>query len=214
MNFRLTQIDELIREQHYYLEQDDDCYFFGEYTARQGPGFSEMNQLVWNLKKGNERRDHADYHYKGRAIERIARMIISTIDITGYTFVPVPPSKCAADPAYDDRMTAILRCCRELAPDVDYRELVVQSVSTTASHMTAEHRPAPDEIMSNYRLDHNLLAGCRSDIIILDDVLTAGSHFRAMKTFLAQYLPETGILGLFVARTTREADLTSLFEVQ
>ncbi|MEG5551163.1 hypothetical protein UXO11_16360 [Enterobacter wuhouensis] len=72
MTFRLTQIDELIRVQHYYLEADDLCYFFGEYTARQRAAYSETNQLIMNLKKGNERRGLQDYHYKAAAIQHVA----------------------------------------------------------------------------------------------------------------------------------------------
>ncbi|EAA2597004.1 hypothetical protein DNM18_27435, partial [Salmonella enterica subsp. enterica] len=191
MTFRLTRIDELIREQHYYLEDGDLCYFFGEYTARQGAAYSETNQLIMNLKKGNERRGLQDYRYKGIATERVARMITSTIgNLDEYTFVPVPPSKCQSDAAYDDRMTAILRIAQTLNPVMDYRELVLQNVSTVASHASAANRPSPDEIMANYRLDENLRAGCRDNIVIFDDVLTAGSHFKAMKRFLLQFFPE------------------------
>ncbi|EAM1204904.1 hypothetical protein BUL74_01730 [Salmonella enterica subsp. enterica serovar 4,[5],12:i:-] len=214
MTFRLTRIDELIREQHYYLEDGDLCYFFGEYTARQGAAYSETNQLIMNLKKGNERRGLQDYRYKGIATERVARMITSTIgNLDEYTFVPVPPSKCQSDAAYDDRMTAILRIAQTLNPVMDYRELVLQNVSTVASHASAANRPSPDEIMANYRLDENLRAGCRDNIVILDDVLTAGSHFKAMKRFLLQFFPEANMLGLFVARTARDADMASLFDV-
>ncbi|ASD88375.1 hypothetical protein B7823_06950 [Salmonella enterica] len=214
MTFRLTRIDELIREQHYYLEDGDLCYFFGEYTARQGAAYSETNQLIMNLKKGNERRGLQDYRYKGIATERVARMITSTIgNLDEYTFVPVPPSKCQSDAAYDDRMTAILRIAQTLNPVMDYRELVLQNVSTVASHASAANRPSPDEIMANYRLDENLRAGCRDNIVIFDDVLTAGSHFKAMKRFLLQFFPEANMPGLFVARTARDADMASLFDV-
>lgn len=196
MTFRLTRIDELIREQHYYLEDGDLCYFFGEYTARQGAAYSETNQLIMNLKKGNERRGLQDYRYKGIATERVARMITSTIgNLDEYTFVPVPPSKCQSDAAYDDRMTAILRIAQTLNPVMDYRELVLQNVSTVASHASAANRPSPDEIMANYRLDENLRAGCRDNIVIFDDVLTAGSHFKAMKRFLLQFFPEANCWG-------------------
>lgn len=213
MTLQLTLIDELIREQHYYLEPDDLCYFFGEYTARQGAAHSETNQLILNLKKGNERRAFADYRYKELAISRVAQMITEAIsDLDEFTFVPIPPSKCIDDPAYDDRMTAILRICRELNPSVDYRELVAQNNSTTASHM-AVNRPSPDEIVANYRINTDLLEGCRSNIVVFDDVLTAGSHFKAMKTFLRQSLPEANIAGLFVARTARNADLTHIADI-
>lgn len=215
MIFRLTQIDELIRGQHYHLDAGDLCYFFGEYTARQHAAYSETNQLIMNLKKGNERRGLQDYHYKGAAINRVAQMITSTIgNISDYTFVPVPPSKCRTDAAYDDRMTAILRTAQVMNSSLDFRELVLQNQSTIASHASTASRPTPDEIMANYSFDASLLAGIRGNIIIFDDVLTAGSHFKAMKQFLRQHLPEASILGLFVARTAREADVTSLFDLE
>lgn len=215
MTFRLTQIDELIRGQHYHLDAGDLCYFFGEYTARQRAAYSETNQLIMNLKKGNERRGLQDYHYKGAAINRVAQMITRTIgNIGDYTFVPVPPSKCRTDAAYDDRMTAILRTAQAMNPSLDFRELVLQNQSMIASHASTASRPTPDEIMANYSLDASLLAGIRGNIIIFDDVLTAGSHFKAMKQFLRQHLPEASILGLFVARTAREADVTSLFDLE
>ncbi|HBC7422645.1 hypothetical protein KGP20_02895 [Enterobacter asburiae] len=110
-------------------------------------------------------------------------------------------------------MTAILRTVQALNPAMDYRELVSQNVSTVASHASAANRPTPDEIMANYHFDGNLRAGCRNNILIFDDVLTAGSHFKAMKRFLQQHLPDTNIQGLFVARTARDADVTSLFDV-
>lgn len=215
MTFRLTQIDELIRGQHYHIDAGDLCYFFGEYTARQHAAYSETNQLIMNLKKGNERRGLQDYHYKGTAINRVAQMITRTIgNIGDYTFVPVPPSKCRTDAAYDDRMTAILRAAQAMNPSLDFRELVLQNQSMIASHASTASRPTPDEIMANYSLDASLLAGIRGNIIIFDDVLTAGSHFKAMKQFLRQHLPEASILGLFVARTAREADVTSLFDLE
>jgi len=214
MTFRLTQIDELIRGQHYYLEVGDLCYFFGEYTARQRAAFSETNQLIMNLKKGNERRGMPDYHYKEAAINRVAQMITSTIgNINDYTFVPIPPSKCRTDAAYDDRMTAILRAAQGMNPALDFRELIQQNQSTVASHASTGNRPTPDEIRANYSFDTSQLHGIRASIVIFDDVLTAGSHFKAMKQFLRQYLPDANILGLFVARTAREADLTSLFDL-
>ncbi|BEN70495.1 MULTISPECIES: hypothetical protein [Serratia] len=215
MTFRLTQIDELIRGQHYHLDAGDLCYFFGEYTARQHAAYSETNQLIMNLKKGNERRGLQDYYYKGVAINRVAQMITRTIgNISDFTFVPVPPSKCRTDAAYDDRMTAILRTAQAMNSSLDFRELVLQNQSTIASHASTASRPTPDEIMVNYSLDASLLAGIRGNIVIFDDVLTAGSHFKAMKQFIRQHLPEASILGLFVARTAREADVTSLFDLE
>ena len=88
-------------------------------------------------------------------------MLISNIgNLEEYTFVPVPPSKCRTDAAYDDRMTEILRIAQTYEPWLDFWELVVQNVSTIASH-TATNRPLPEAIMANYQLDEQLLEGCR-----------------------------------------------------
>ncbi|ELP3974515.1 TPA: hypothetical protein RO208_003711 [Escherichia coli] len=103
-------------------------------------------------------------------------------------------------------MTEILRIAKTYEPMLDYWELVVQNASTIASH-TATNRPSPEAIMANYQLDEQLLEGCRPWIVIFDDVLTAGSHFKAMKSLILQHIPEACILGLFVARTTRGAQI-------
>ena len=95
-------------------------------------------------------------------------------------------------------MTEILRIAKTYEPMLDYWELVVQNASTIASH-TATNRPSPEAIMTNYQLNEQLLEGCRPWIVIFDDVLTAGSHFKAMKSLILQHIPEACILGLFVA---------------
>ena len=48
---RLTKIDDLTREDHWYLTDEDDCYFLGEYTAREGFGHSHTNSVIYNIKK-------------------------------------------------------------------------------------------------------------------------------------------------------------------
>lgn len=66
--------------------------FFGEYTARKGFGFSETNQLIHNLKKSVEKRGSYEYRYKGKAINKIAQMLVGITNLKDLTFVPIPPS--------------------------------------------------------------------------------------------------------------------------
>jgi orotate phosphoribosyltransferase len=42
-------------------------------------------------------------------------------------------------------------------------------------------------------------------IVVFDDVLTGGSHFKAMKIVLRQRYPEVDIIGLFLARSIHPA---------
>ena len=88
---------------------------------------------------------------------------------------------------------------------LDVREIVVQEVSTLEVHLSAD-RPPPDEIRQRYRIDDSLAEPVPSNIAIVDDLLTTGSHFKAMQSILLSYFPTTYIVGLFIARRVPSAD--------
>ncbi len=203
---RLTKIDELTRPDHYYLAATDECYFIGEYSARKGFAVSATNNLILNLKKGMDRRGRPEWSHKARAIEAAAtalRASLSDNARTMLTFVPVPPSKAKGDPLYDDRLVQVLRA---IWPDcaVDIRELILQQQSTDAVHDRAE-RPSPAELEARYALDPALLAPNPQIIAVVDDVVTTGAHFVAVRNMLRQHFPDTKIVGLFIARRVPEA---------
>ena len=114
------------------------------------------------------------------------------------TFVPVPLSKAKSDPLHDDRLTQMLKL---VAPDLhlDIREMVLQPCSTDPVH-ASDARPSPDELQGRYVLDTNLLVPKPHKIAIVDDLLTTGAHFRAMKAILTTQFPTVHMIGLFIAR--------------
>ena len=69
LGVRLTQVDDLTRPDHYYLTAEDQCLYFGEYTARKGFNHSETNQLILNFKKKMDRRGLLEWRYKTAAID-------------------------------------------------------------------------------------------------------------------------------------------------
>ena len=93
------------------------------------------------------------------------------------TFVPIPPSRIASDPLYDDRMTQVLRL---LGHNVNVRELVIQSEGMHDVH-TAEFRPGPTELYQNYEIDESLLEPTPSTIAVVDDVLTPEHTSRQLR---------------------------------
>jgi hypothetical protein len=193
----LTRIDHLISGDHYYLTAEDECYFLREYTARQGFDASETNDIIQNLKKPMDRRGRGEWFYKGKAIERAGAELKQALQaqwLRQATIVPIPPHANKADPLYDDRITQIGRL---IAPDV--RELIVQVDTVDASHGVSS-RPSPAELKMNYRIDEALVAPPPSAIGILDDVLTAGAHFRAIADMLGERFAGVPIVGIFYAR--------------
>ena len=203
---RLTQIDELMLPDHVYLDEEDTCYFLGEYTARQGYGYSATNQLIWNFKKSMDRRNRPEWRYKGIAIRQAARAFRNALNaafVDYATFVPVPPSKAKGDSEYDDRITQMLRYIRS-GPPIDVRELVVQRVSTDAAH-ESDSRPSPVDLAELYELDEALAIPEPQALVVVDDVLTTGSHYRAVQRVLSERFPDAAVVGLFIARRAPDA---------
>jgi predicted amidophosphoribosyltransferase len=112
------------------------------------------------------------------------------------TLVPVPPSKARGDPEYDDRISQI---CRAIPGAADVRELVIQTRSLPADHVGGQ-RHRIEDLVEVYSIDESSAAPAPSSIAIVDDVLTNGTHFRAMKAILQDRFPGVPIAGLFIAR--------------
>lgn len=204
----LLQIDDTTRGDHYFLRADDFCWYGGDYTARGGYGCSPINNLVSNFKKSVLKRGLPEYQYKERAIAQVGREFANSFAAQAFrqaTFVPVPPSKARNHPEFDDRiiqalgqMANVVRASHQIEADI--RELVVQQGSYVASHLNPANRMRPDDLIPLYAINEPLAVRRPTHLIVVDDVLTTGSHFVAMKTVLSQRYPDAWIGGLFIGR--------------
>ena len=68
---RLSAIDKLALPDHRQLTEADNCYYLGEYTARESYRFSETNNVISNFKKELDRRGKREWVYKENAIQEI-----------------------------------------------------------------------------------------------------------------------------------------------
>jgi len=199
---RLSLIDESNRGDHFHLTSADTCLYLYEYTSQRDYSFSATNNLVSNLKKKPSLAGQPGYHYKGRAIQSCAQALGQALNpawLAGATLVPIPGSKAAGHPDHDDRVERICRLMRQPAPDV--RALVAQGQSTSASHEVAQgERVTVAELLALYAINEALAVPAPQAIAIVDDVLTAGTHYRAMHQVLSERFPSVPIIGLFVAR--------------
>ena len=203
---RLTKIDDLSRPDHSYLTAADDCYFLGEYTARKGYRFSTTNNLIINLKKPMDRQGRPEWPYKARAIQTVAQALRTALNDNArrtLTFVPVPPSKAKTDPLYDDRLLQVLHGVWP-GQTTDVRELIIQPASSDAAH-DRDDRPKPAELAARYVVERGLLRPKPQIVAVVDDLVTTGAHFVAMRTILRREFPDTRIVGVLIARRVPEA---------
>lgn len=216
---RPQQIDDVTRRQYAYLTPEDECYFLYEYTPRAGFGHSTSNNFIQNFKKPVARRvKPAEYQYKLRAIAdaiNMLRQVFSGLDATflaEITIVPIPPSRVRSDAEYDDRLWQLAQgICKDSAAEA--RELIWQSSSYEPSHTSgAGNRIRPDELRALYRFDSEIAP--RSNVVLIDDVLAGGCHFRVGKDFIRTRWPHTRVLGFFLARSVHpDSDPTEDFDV-
>jgi predicted amidophosphoribosyltransferase len=155
------------------------------------------------LKKNPSKRasNPPEYRYKVNAMRECAVLLGGAINhdwLRHGTLVPIPPSKVRDHPEFDNR---IMWMCQNIPVDfpVDVREIVVQTQSTEKAH-ESDVRPTVADLLNIYTIDEAVVAPAPTQIAIVDDVLTVGTHFRAMHTKLSQRFPNVPIVGMFIAR--------------
>lgn len=194
---RLTKIDVTNIDLHSRLTLADNCLFLFEYTSNQRFDFSTTNQLISNIKK---KPGQNGQYYKNQDIAKCSGYLRTTLNaewLKQATLVPIPPSKAEGDPLYDPRME---RIARGIAPGLDVRSIVKTQTSTIASHEAGSERPTVESVLANYVIDETLTVPVPKVIGIMDDVLTAGTHFRAMELKLHERWPDVSVFGIFIAR--------------
>lgn len=199
-NIKLTRIDGSNLSDHTFLTEDDECYFLLEYTPGKSYAYGKTNSLISNLKKKPSRSSAAELRYKRAAIDECSGHFSRTINmkwLADATLVPIPPSKIDGHADYDNRISQI---CHKIASDnsLDVRELVLQTVSLSAAHEGTRH--SVEELLEVYKINETVCSPTPKNIAVFDDMLTAGSHYRAMHTILTKRFPGVRIVGFFVAR--------------
>lgn len=200
MAIRLQQIDELTRPDHFYLDEDDDCHYVLEYTARQRPPYDSTSNLIFNLKKSVDRRGRQEYKYKERAIREAGDLLRSVLNdewLIKATLVPIPCSKAKDHPLYDDRMLRVMQRMT-VGLKCDIRELVTQVSSLESFHGGCRLTPA--QLAAYYQIDQQLCGPQPWEVTVFDDILTTGSHFKAMKAVILNLWPSVSVSGIFIAR--------------
>lgn len=201
----LKRADEWIKNNHPCLKVDDEVYFLGEYTVGALAEYSKINQLILNYKKPLERKCQPDWGYKEQAIKQAANLfrdsIFNTLDLSDRalqaTLVPIPPSMAKDSPDYDDRNHKMLQL---FMPQGDIRELILQKKTRASLHASKISRDSQD-LMDNYFLNEKVVFPKPKEIWLFDDIMTKGTHFRAVCDFLKQTFQDVPIVGIFIART-------------
>lgn len=206
MALQLTKLDPVNLPDHYDMTEADECYFLRSYTRGLGYTGGETNNLIINFKKKMDRKGRAEWKYKGIAIRQLTHELAAALNpeyLRSAVLVPTPPSKTKDHKLYDDRMTQVCEGVAKIVDQVpvDVRELVYQAESFEADHEQDDGgRKSIQELYDNYRIDEALTDPAPRALAIVDDMLTNGRHFQAMKRKLSEGFPGVPIIGIFLSR--------------
>ena len=162
----------------------------------------------------SERKRPDVWRHKENAIRLCSQAFWRAIDrnwLGSATLIPVPSSKAKSDPNYDDRILRILNGI-SLPFKVDVGELVIQEITLKASHLSEQNRTSLDELIETYAIDEIFATPVPSAIGVVDDVLVAGNHFKAMEIVLNERFPEVPVFGFFIALRMFTTDSASTDE--
>lgn len=216
MKLKFITLEDVDKNNHSFLEKKDEILYLGEYHSGLGCEGAGCNSLIFNLKKTPDKINTVEWDYKQAAITTIAALITKLMEKNGTEvakiyWIPVPPSKIEEDPMFDDRVHEILKLAQEKCTNKNNIVAnVVKQTSNRAASATSRQTRNPNSLIANYEMDDITDYNPETDIIIIfDDVLTTGCHFKAVKSLILGKYEDSNIIGIFVAKVVRQEEPTS-----
>jgi len=193
----LVQIDELLMRRHSHLEPTDVCFKIMDYKGWRKFGPNPVNRLIMDFKIDVNSSSNR-IEVKKRAINSIAEILNDAFPTikNELFFIPVPPSKKKTDPLYDDRMIKVLMKFCELRTNANLCEAISCKESMPASHLSPV-RPSMNEIFKNLQINNSIDLN-NKNVIIIDDVIRDGAHFKACQRIISAKFQTRSICGVFL----------------
>jgi hypothetical protein len=186
-----------------YLTADDQCYYARDYIAQGSWTASPGNNLIKNFKKDVSRRNKPEWRYKLEAIDRFARDLRVLI-LDGVTVAAIPSSKARSDPEYDSRMEDMLMVLKLLHPTLRIVEPFLAKTTLQAAHLGGPR--TPELIYRNLEWVELGEPIETKQIVLIDDVITTGAHFKACQRLLQENVARIEVFGVFWAKTVWQSD--------
>ncbi len=202
MRMRWKKIDQATQEIPSHLNLENDiCYYAREYVA-EGYVASNTNSAILNFKKSPSVRDTAQWPYREQAVQQFAAELsdfFQNAPLSDIYITWIPSSKNSTDPEYDHRFEDLFTRLVTHLPEIHYGNLIISEGRLLSSHHGGPRDPS--SLSLNFTLNQNTDISSFRWVVIVDDVITSGSHFKVCKNLILEKFPEKNIAGVFWAKT-------------
>lgn len=194
-----NKIDLDVEPRPFHLCAGDNCFYARDYISEGGYKASDANQFISNFKKDPSKRGTGQWFYKQRDAKRFASELEGILPKACHIAV-IPTSKPDGHPEYDPRFDMMLDELRGRRPDLIICKPIYRAEPCQSLHTGGRRSVAQALLTLRWR-------GFEGEepkaIILIDDVITCGTNFKACQQLLRQHCPEIVVIGVFWARTVR-----------
>ena len=196
--------DQRTRADHPYLVAADQCWWLAEYICGHARRAGSVSQIIVSLKQPASQAAFQTRRARGRryAVQTLAALLRASVArdwAEEATWIPIPSARLSCDSDHG-RLLPVLRLAFRNY-DVDIRPILSVRDSTEPDHVLAR-RSSPGELYGRLRVNWPLIAArpLRERLVLFDDVVTTGKHYRCCERVLHRALPRTCVTGLFLSR--------------
>lgn len=190
-----------------YINQSEDCRFARDYIPGIGYKGCQTNDLVLNFKQDISKKGSGSWQYRQWALNVFADELASIFGSNSQSFVTnIPTSKPRTSNQYDFRFEDMFQALKMKRPNLN----IIYPLDVGTVQVASHHGGSRSVSTLSSNLVFAGLPNPHPDrIILVDDVVTSGSHFRACNDFLVSNGFQGQIIGLFWARTINSANSTT-----
>lgn len=213
----LRALDGPGRLQHCFLEAADRCLYLWDYLP--GRAHNRAQRCIQDLKCRPSqaavrplRGAHKEYAIVHAAQVLRAAAPRSWVEQTSWC--PIPPSTRLGAADYDDRLLRLLQLAFA-GYDADIRPLIHQAGSLPPDH-SGGRRASFAALYELIGVDASQLTkrALRMELVLFDDVLTTGKHFKCAQRRLQEWLGPMSISACFLARRVLSAKRCGVIEAR
>ncbi len=190
------------KNQPSYLNPQDTCYFLDYHYSYLDKPNHDMSNQIGNFKKPVERKSNQkEWYYRDQAVKLFAKhLAIFLQSCSDIHIMAIPSSKKPDHPEYNHRFEDLFdSLAKQQAIPINIVMPINLKESTVAAHAGGER--TIQGLLKNYLWQAKDLSSI-NHLLVCDDVITSGAHFRAVSDFLHQNGYTNKITGLFFALHT------------